>query len=296
MPRRWMLAALFVSAAIATCARAANAQINPDIELNTTLMQSTFKIHGDGAQAGSVVTGTVFLMGRPFPKDPHKGRYVLITAAHVLNEISADSATIDLRQQTGPETWVLLPISVPIRADGHALWTTPPGADVAVMYIRIPTSVSIPIVSTDLLADDTTLSDYEIHPGDELECLGYPLGLAANSAGFPILRSGKIASYPLLPTSVTKTFLFDFRVFSGNSGGPVYFVERNRYYKGAYHLGQTIHFIIGLVSEQESFNQRIVTPYSQESTRYPLSLAVIVHASLIKQAIDTLPSPDTLPN
>ena len=30
--------------------------------------------------------------------------------------------------------------------------------------------------------------------GDELLCLGYPLGAEANDAGFPILRSGKIAS------------------------------------------------------------------------------------------------------
>jgi hypothetical protein len=37
--------------------------------------------------------------------------------------------------------------------------------------------------------------------------------------GFPILRAGRIASYPILPTADTKTILLDFPVLPGNSGG-----------------------------------------------------------------------------
>jgi hypothetical protein len=95
----------------------------------------------------------------------------------------------------------------------------------------------------------------------------------------------------LLPTAVTKTFLFDFRVFKGNSGGPVYFVQTGRLYGNVIHGGETVGFIAGLVSEEKSLPQLILGPYEQEARQLQLGLGVVVHASLIKQAIETLPAP-----
>jgi hypothetical protein len=133
------------------------------------------------------------------------------------------------------------------------------------------------------------LKDFEIRPGDRLFCLGFPLGAEANEAGFPILRSGNIASFPLLPTSKTKTFLFDFAVFGGNSGGPVYFEDTNRIYRGTTNLGESIHFIIGLVSEQHVVTQMVETINEKRLITTPLSVAVVVHASLIREAVEMLP-------
>jgi hypothetical protein len=156
----------------------------------------------------------------------------------------------------------------------------------------MPTDTAIRPITPAMLADDKMLSDFDIHPGDEIKCLGFPLGVASNTAGFPILRSGMIASYPLTPTATMKTFLFDFRVFKGNSGGPVYYVEENRpivHTLGGY---QSFHFIIGLVSEESLFTEQSVSQYSQEIHQTQLGLAVVIHASLIKQTIEMLPSPD----
>lgn len=291
---RVMLAAGLVAALILLEA-VASGQSERDLELNTVLMESTFKIEGRNV-LGQTETATAFVMGRPYPNEPTKARYVLITAGHVLDQMQGESAILHLRRKVDADNWAGLPVVMQIRADGRPLWTKHPGADVAVMYIRIPNGVSIPLLPTDLLADDKMLSDFEIHPGDELQCLGYPLGLAANNAGFAILRSGKIASYPLLPTKATKTFLLDFRVFKGNSGGPVYFVQSNRTYKGKAMLGQNIHFIVGLVSQESLFQQQISGPYSAEVRQLQLGLANVVHGSLIKEAINMLPSPETLPD
>lgn len=273
---------------------AASAEEQKDFELNTILMESTFKIEGRNVQ-GQPTLGTVFILGRPYPDQPQKARYVMITAAHVLEEMQGDMAVLHLRRKMEADHWVRVPVQLQIRAQGQPLWKKHPDVDVAVMYIRLPNEISIPLLPTLLLADDKTLAEFEIHPGDELECLGYPLGMEANDAGFPVLRSGKIASYPLLPSEKTKTFLFDFRVFKGNSGGPVYFVESNRTYNGVTHF-QTIHFLIGLVVQESLVQQQIVGPYSEELRQYPLSLAVVIHASLMKQAINLLPSPETLPD
>ena len=261
-----------------------------DIELNSVLMECTFKLEGQNAQ-GQDTMGTGFVMGRPILNTPDRARYVLITAAHVLNDMVGEGMTLHLRRKLGENNWVRAPITIPIRANGQPLWTKHPDADVAVMYISLPTAISLPILTTDFLADDKAFSQFEIHPGDELECLGFPFGFAANDAGFPILRSGKIASYPLLPTAVTKTFLFDFRVFKGNSGGPVYFVQINRYYGNSFRLGESIHFIAGLVSQEESLSQVMTGVYEQEVRQLQLGLAVVIHASLIRQAIEMLPSP-----
>ena len=259
-------------------------------ELNTLLMECTFEVEGRTAQ-GQATIGTGFVMGRPIPGTPGRARYVLITAAHVLDEMAGDSAILHLRRKLAENTWVHAPIPMPIRVNGQPLWTKRPDADVAVMYVQLPSEVSLPLMSTELLADDAMLSRFEIHPGDEVECLGYPLGNASNEAGFPILRSGKIASYPLLPTGVTRTFLFDFRVFKGNSGGPVYLVQLGRVYGNAIHFDQTVAFIVGLVSEERVFPQVTSGPYEQELRQVQLSLAVVVHASLIRHAVEMLPPP-----
>jgi len=45
-----------------------------------------------------------------------------------------------------------------------------------------------PLVPTTLFVYDKRIEQLEMHPGDELLCLGYPFGLAVNKWGFPILK------------------------------------------------------------------------------------------------------------
>lgn len=54
------------------------------LDIATVIMRSTFKIQGEGA------LGTVFIMGEPSSDEPNKLKYVLITAAHVLEAIKSD--------------------------------------------------------------------------------------------------------------------------------------------------------------------------------------------------------------
>jgi S1-C subfamily serine protease len=264
----------------------------PDIELNTVLMESTFLIQGQSPQ-GPII-GTVFVIARPVPNStPQVGRLVMVTAAHVLEQMQGDTAILHLRRKVDEKTnsWVRVPHQLQIRTNGQPLWKRHPEADVAVMYISVPADTPIIPVTPLLLADDKMLTDFGVKPGDELRCLGYPLGVASNDAEFPVLRSGRIASYPLLLTDKTKTFLLDFRVFKGNSGGPVYFVERLRPNIKTFGGFTNYHFIMGLVSEETLLTEHSGGPYSEEIHQTQLGLATVVHASLIKQTIDMLPPP-----
>ncbi len=265
-----------------------------DIELNTVLMESTFLIEGSSGP-GQTTLGTVFVIGLPLVAHPEQARLVLVTAAHVLEGIQGDFAILHLRRKVDASTnlWTQVPFPLQIRANGQPIWKKNLDADVAVMYIAVPTDTPIRAITPAMLVDDKMLSDFDIHPGDEVKCLGFPLGVASNTAGFPVLRSGMIASYPLIPTAETKTFLFDFRVFKGNSGGPVYYVENNRPIAGRLGGFQNFHFIIGLVLEEKLFTEQSISQYSQETHQTQLGLAVVVHASLIKQTIEMLPSPDS---
>ena len=253
-------------------------------ELNTILMRSTFKIQGVDS------TGTAFILGKPSKKIPEKSYYVLITATHVLKNMKGDKATLFLRKKTN-DSFKKIPLLIPIRKGNKDLWARHPEVDVSAMYVALPKDIDIALLSIDMLADDDIFRKYEIHPGDELLCLGYPFSAEANPAGFPILRSGKIASFPIIPSKKTKFFLFDFEIFPGNSGGPVYFVQSGtgRRYGGKTHLGGTIQFIAGLVSQQHIVSEKIKSLYEEQLKKYPLALAKVVHASFIRETINLLP-------
>lgn len=257
---------------------AASVMGQADFEMNTALMQSTFKIQGPArAAAGRVVTGTSFFIAKP-NKAKSDSLYVLVTAAHVLDEIEGDEATIILRERSRESNGIFIrrPYAFAIREKNIPLYKKHPSADVAVMYLRMPVEYEFRLLTVQFLATDERLRQLELHPGDELLCLGFPLAFEANEMGFPILRSGRVASYPLLPSNTVKRILFDFMVFPGNSGGPVYFVYETR------RIGQRIQAggmvgILGLLS-QEAFAQG-----------QPLKVGAVVPASFIKEAIDLLP-------
>lgn len=219
-----------------------------DYDLATFLMKSTFKLSESGSE------GTCFIIGRPMKDNPERAHFVLVTAAHVLENIRGDKVIIHLRKKE-KDTYKRIQHSLAIRNKGKALWTKHSQADVAAMYVSLPKDVDIAILPLKFLASDDTLRKFEIRPGDRLFALGFPLGQESNEAGFPILRTGIIASYPILPTKETKHLLFDFEVFKGNSGGPVFMIEKNRSYGGSIHIG-TLRFIVGLVT-QELFNEHL---------------------------------------
>lgn len=264
------------------------AALSQETDLNVILMQNTFLVAGPTKTPGLSTFGTAFLLLRAFVVQPDKGhisgRTVLVTAAHVFEEMSGDTATILLRIHQG-ERWIIQPARFSIRHNGQPLWKKQADADVAVMYVKFPGNVlsMTTIVPTSLLADDEVLRNTGVVPGVDLNILGFPLSTASNDAGFPILRTGVIASYPLLPTAFTKSFLVDFRVFKGNSGGPVYYSRPEP--KGSTVICCPPQFIMGLVSKEKSVDM----PYSQ----LQLSLGEIVHASIIKSTIEMLPAPET---
>ena len=243
----------------------------PAWDLTVALINATVQIDqptGEGART----VGTGFLLNAPRPDGTP--RTVLVTAGHVLDRMPGETARIGWRVELGDGGWRFDPQPLAIRNEEQPLWTRHPVQDVAVMEITAPDAFVRAAIPLAWLADEATFGDAEIGPGDEMLSLGFPRGLSANRAGFPILRVGRIASWPLSPIKAFPTFLLDFAVFPGNSGGPVFWTPTARRRAGAEQVDHP--YVAGVLTRE------VIV----EDER--LGIGVVAHAEYIRETVEQL--------
>lgn len=233
------------------------------------LIQATVQLE-QPAPSGERAVGAGFLVssinadGSP--------RTILITADHVLEHMPGPQVEVGYRTLAPGGAWRYSPQSLRIRNDdGKPLWTRNPGHDVAAITVKAPAAFAKAAIPLRYLATGENGRGRPLAPGEELFVLGFPMGVSANNAGFPILRSGRVASYPVSPAA-SPTFLLDFSVFPGNSGGPVFItpsVQRT--------ASTPAHpMIAGILTQQV------------EVSGQPLGIGVVVHARYIAETVDLL--------
>ncbi|WP_293675751.1 serine protease [uncultured Phenylobacterium sp.] len=249
------------------------------MDLAVELIQATVQLEqplGDGTRT----VGTGFLISAPGPDG--RPRTVLITANHVFQKMPGASARIGYRISNADGSWSYSPQALKIREGGRQLWTQHPSRDVAAITIKAPPEFAKAALPQAYLAADDTFDTYKVNAGDEMMALGFPRGLSANAAGFPILRSGRVASYPLGPAKIFPTFLLDFSVFPGNSGGPV-FMSRGAKTQPVVNTAdapaQDAGFIAGLLTQQVELNNE------------RLEIGIVTHAKYIHETIALLENP-----
>ena len=247
------------------------------LDLSAELIQATVQLEqplGNGTRT----VGTGFLISAPGPDG--QPRTVLVTANHVLDKMPGQIARIGFRISNADGSWSYAPQQLQIRdAQGHELWTHHPSRDVAAMTITAPEAFAKAAIPVNYLAADETFSKNAIGAGDEMMALGFPRGLAANPAGFPILRSGRVASFPVAPSAVFPTFLLDFAVFPGNSGGPVFVSDHSHRRAGAENGGEDVEFIAGLLTQEV------------ELSGERLEIGIVTHAAYIRETIGLIGNP-----
>jgi S1-C subfamily serine protease len=249
-----------------------------NMDLSVELMHATVQLEqplGNGTRT----VGTGFLISETAPDG--SPRTVLITANHVFQDMPGEMARIGYRVANADGSWSYSPQPLRIRdKEGHALWTQHPSRDVAAISITAPPEFAKAAVPETYLAGDDTFTKYKVEAGDEMMALGFPRGLSANQAGFPILRSGRVASYPVAPAKIFPTFLLDFSVFPGNSGGPVFMRDEGRRSGGDGAPAQDVEFIAGLLTQQVQLNNE------------RLEIGIVTHAKFIRETIARLDNPN----
>ena len=169
------------------------------VDLSMDLINATVQLEqplGDGTRT----VGTGFLLSAPAADGTP--RTILVTANHVLNRMPGAQMRIGYRIENPDGSWRYAPQTIAIRDGTRELWTHHAARDVAVISITAPPEFARAAIPLSWLAGDDTFRQDSVGPGDEMMTLGFPRGLASNGAGFPILRSGRVASYPLAPSEV----------------------------------------------------------------------------------------------
>jgi S1-C subfamily serine protease len=244
------------------------------VDLSIDLIQATVQVEqplGDGTRT----VGTGFLISDPTPDG--KPRTVLVTANHVFRKMPGAMATVGFRTENADGSWRYTPATLKIREGDKELWTHHPDRDVAVIAIAAPPAFAKAALPENWLGGDDAFAKYAVTPGDEMLALGFPEGLSANAAGFPILRSGRVASFPLAPSNAFPTFLLDFAVFPGNSGGPV-FVDAPAHLATAGAVSEP-GFIAGLLTQQVEINSQ------------NLSIGIVTDARFVRETLSLLDNP-----
>lgn len=241
--------------------------MEPDLTIE--LINATVQIEQPTAD-GRRTVGTGFLVDAPTPDG--RPRTVLVTAAHVFQQMPAPDVRVGWRFRDAEGKWRWGPRPLTIRLDTVPLYTQHPSFDVAVIAVEAPPEVARAAIPLSWLADERSFAEWGVGPGDEMMTVGFPGGYSSNGAGFPILRTGRVASYPLSPISEFPTFLVDLSVLGGNSGGPVFMAGYSRRRPGTEQSSDSV--LAGILTKQLCFE-----------------IAVVVHAVYIREAISLIDDP-----
>lgn len=258
--------------------------------INEIMMRATYQISGPDVD-GNEIMGSCFIVGKRLKNDSTKSYYVLVTAKHVLEDINGDKAQIKVRIRLADSSYNVNNIIFNIRDKGKNLYYSPKDSsiDVASIYMALPEQIDLELIPADYLADDDYLKSIEIHPGDNVFCVGFPFGRSSNEYFFPILTDGIISSYPILPSKTYKRILLNINIFSGNSGGPIYLYQFGRTINHNTYFDRSFFKIIGLLSKEFVKTKDYEAGKIKFTETTYMKIAEIIPSVYIKELIDSMP-------
>lgn len=239
-------------------------------------MGATFRI------AGANSSGTSCLVRLPPLAGATADRHVLVTAAHVLEAMAGTECQLILRRTEPDGRFVRLEHTIPIRDNDQPRWRRHADADVAVLPVDLPAEATIQAFDLAQIADEAALAERRVHVGLSAWVAGYPAGMEGNEAGWPVLRHGTIASYPLLPLAACRTIFVNAQTFPGDSGSPVVSLDESDATDGPRLR------LVGISVGMQRQTDRSVLPFEEKTMHTPLGLAIVVQAAFLLELLKPL--------
>ena len=220
------------------------------------------------------VSATGFVVALDKRPDGEAPRHILITAAHVFDEIKGIDCKVVMRTVAADGKFTRREVTVALRSGEKRLWTRHTDMDVALIAFDPPAGVDLKPFAYRRVADAKWAADGKVAVGQDVLIPCFPAQLEANPAGWPVLRKGSIATHPLSPLSAAKTMMIDYSNFGGDSGAPVVITSADG------------PVVVGLVSGMQRQTVRVTTPFEDRTTHTPLGLAIVVQSPFIRETVE----------
>lgn len=236
-------------------------------EADEQLILATYKLFNEKS------TATCLVVARPGKEEKKAARFI-VTAHHVFDQMRGNTCQLVARTPEKNGAFTRKEFRIDIRQNAKNLWQKHPRHDLAVL--RLSDSVEINALPIESLVSDEALE--KIHTGDAVRLAVFPEQSEANGAGFPILRTGAIASFPLIPVKLHPTFLVDTTTWGGDSGGPV--IHASQRSPGGHPL--VIGFVHGMrnITDTVKESRRV-----ERKTNYPLGISEVTQAIFVREMI-----------
>ena len=230
------------------------------------LVLATYKL----ANQSSTASGTVVR----YESEEGPSQSFVVTAHHVFDQMRGDSCVLVSRNPRDDGQYQRQEIQVSVRKAGRPLWREHAKHDLAVL--PLPSDVNVKGLPFDSLVTAEQLA--EVHVGDGVRLAVFPERAEANNAGFPILRSGSIASFPVISVKHHPIFLVDTTAWTGDSGGPVI--------HGSLRSPSGGPLLVGIVRGMRSVTDTVKeSRFAERRTHYPLGISEVLHAAMVRELI-----------
>jgi len=233
-------------------------------------LNATFRITNGKTSA------TSFLIWSPDVGDEVARQPLLVTAAHVFEEMSESACTVILRRRQEDGTYERQEAAVTLRDGDRKLWVRHDEVDIAVVPVELPEDTAARPLPYEQLANASWSDERRLRTGSDVFIPGYPAQLESNDAGWPVLRRGTVATHPLVPADSTPRMLVNAATFAGDSGAPVVLIFD----------GQPV--VVGIVAGMVRQTSRANTPFEERVTHMPVALAITVQAPFIQTTVQRL--------
>lgn len=201
----------------------AAAMLSGCARLNVTekMMWSTYPL---ATQKGA---GTGFVINRRDASAPGGVMPVVVTSMHVLKTTGRGPLAMAVRVPGADGTPEVVVVRMQPQRGRERFYARHPQHDVAAFAMEIPAQIA-GLVKMPSFLDESALADGSdaLRAGAEVFFLGYPDVMPGTEGAFPVLRSGRVASYPVGPQHAKGYFLINADVYPGDSGAPVFAAGR----------------------------------------------------------------------
>lgn len=150
---------------------------------------------------------------------------VMFTSVHVLDTVGKGPLIIGFRMPdaAGEAQVSLLAFTPPKLSGKERFYVRHPQHDIAAFALHLPAEIAGRADMRSFLNHRTIARDGRyLRSGVEVTFLGYPEVLPGTEGAFPVLRSGRVASYPVGTPQAHGRFLINSDVYPGDSGAPVF--------------------------------------------------------------------------